>query len=53
VLWADAIRQEFNVPKGYKLLYGIAIGHPAESLINTFGADRISAAEITVPLAHG
>jgi nitroreductase len=53
VLWADAIRREFNVPKGYKLLYGIAIGHPAESLINTFGADRISAAEITVPLVRG
>lgn len=50
-LWADAIRREFRVPAGYKLLYGIAVGYPSDSLINTFGADRLPAAEITMPLA--
>jgi nitroreductase len=49
-LWADAIRREFKVPAGYKLLYGIAVGYPSEALINTFGAERISAADITMPL---
>ncbi len=48
VLWADAVRREFKVPKGYKLLYGIAVGHPSDALINSFGAERLPAADITV-----
>ena len=48
VLWADAVRRELNVPKGYKLLYGIAVGYASDSIINTFGATRLTPAEVTV-----
>jgi nitroreductase len=50
-LWANAIRREFKVPAGYKLIYGIAVGHASDAVINTFGADRLPAADITMPLA--
>jgi nitroreductase len=47
-LWPSAVRKEFNVPKGYKLIYGIAIGYPSDALVNTFQAERIGAAQITI-----
>lgn len=47
-LWPSAVRKEFNVPKGYKLVYGIAIGYPSTALVNTFQAERIPGAEITL-----
>lgn len=45
-LWADPIRKEFQIPKGYKLLCGIAVGYPSEDKVNTFKAERISIEEI-------
>ncbi len=45
-LWADPIRKEFNIPKGYKLLCGIAIGYPSDDKVNSFQAERISIEEI-------
>ena len=45
-LWADPIRKEFNIPKGYKLLCGVAIGYPSDDKVNTFQAERISIEEI-------
>lgn len=50
VLWADAVRRHFDVPKGYRLLYGIAVGYPSDAPVNDFGAHRLTAGEITVPL---
>ena len=45
-IWADVVRKEFDVPREYKLLCGIAIGYPSDALINTFQADRLDIAEI-------
>ncbi len=45
-IWADAVDREFYVPKGYKLLYGVAIGYPSDAAVNDFGANRIGAEEI-------
>lgn len=45
-LWADPIRKEFQIPKGYKLLCGIAVGYPSDDKVNTFQAERISIEEI-------
>jgi nitroreductase len=50
-LWANAIRREFKVPAGYKLIYGIAVGYASEAVINTFGADRLPTADITMKKA--
>jgi nitroreductase len=45
-LWADPIKREFAIPKGYKLLCGIAVGHPSEHPVNNFRAERLSIEEI-------
>ncbi len=45
-LWADPIRKEFNIPKGYKLLCGIAIGYPSDDKVNGFKAERLPIEEI-------
>lgn len=45
-LWATPVRKEFNVPKQYKLLYGIALGYPSDHHVNSFQAERIDIEEI-------
>ncbi len=47
-IWSNAVRKEFKVPKGYRLIYGIAIGHPSKDKVNGFQAERIDAAEIAI-----
>ncbi len=49
-IWPDLVRAEFHVPKDYKLLCGIALGYPTDAEVNSFGAERISAAEITAEI---
>jgi nitroreductase len=45
-LWADPIRKEFSIPKGYKLLCGIAVGYPSDDKVNGFRAERLPIEEI-------
>jgi nitroreductase len=45
-IWPKAVHEEFNIPKGYKLIYGIAIGYPDDAEVNTFKAHRIGSEEI-------
>jgi len=49
IIWDDVIRKEFDVPKDYKLLTGLAIGYPKDSHINKFGAHRLSPNEVIIP----
>jgi len=56
VLWASAVRKRFDVPKGYKLLYDIAVGSASDARVNEFGAHRLSVSEITMrekPVSNG
>jgi len=50
-LWSDPVRKEFTVPKQYKLLCGIALGYPSKDNVNSFRAERLPIADITIPLA--
>jgi nitroreductase len=50
-VWSDPVRAEFDVPKQYKLLCGIALGYPSKDNVNSFQAERLPIADITVPLA--
>ena len=47
-IWDDVVRKEFNIPKDYRLLCGIAIGYPSDSTANSFKANRIGLDEITI-----
>lgn len=48
IIWDDVIRSEFEVPKDYKLLTGLAIGYPKDSHINKFQAHRLTPEEIII-----
>ena len=45
-IWDDVVRKEFDIPKDYRLLCGMAIGYPSNSPVNSFKANRISVDEI-------
>jgi nitroreductase len=47
-IWDDVVRKEFDVPKSYRLLCGVALGYPSDSAINDFKANRLSVDEITL-----
>jgi nitroreductase len=45
-IWDDVVRREFDIPKEYRLLCGLAIGYPSDSPVNYFKAHRIGPDEI-------
>jgi len=47
-IWEDVVRQEYEIPRGYRLLCGIALGYPSDSPINDFKANRIDVEELTL-----
>lgn len=47
-IWDDVVREEFDIPKGYRLLCGIALGYPSDSPINDFKANRLEIEDVTV-----
>ena len=51
-IWDDVVRREFEVPKDYRLLCGLAIGYPSDAPINSFQAHRINLEEILVKPKH-
>ena len=38
--WRGPVDAEFDIPKGYKLLTGLAIGYASDAPVNTFNAGR-------------
>ena len=49
IIWDDVIRAEFDVPKDYLILTGLAIGYPkVDAKINSFGAHRLSPNDIVI-----
>ncbi len=49
-MWSKAVRQEFKIPRHYKFVYGLAMGYSSDHPVNSFGAERIPIADITL---HG
>ena len=45
-IWDDVVRKEFDIPKDYRLLCGMAIGYPSDSPVNSFKANRIGVDEV-------
>lgn len=48
IIWDDVVRREFDVPKDYRLLTGLAIGYPKDSDINKFQAHRLDPSEVII-----
>ncbi len=47
-IYDDIVREEFNVPDGYELLYGISLGYPSKDPVNAFAAPRLEPKDIKV-----
>lgn len=47
-IYDDIVRSEFDVPEGYELLYGVALGYPSKDSVNTFAAPRLESKDILV-----
>jgi nitroreductase len=47
-IWDDVVRKEFDIPKEYRLLCGIALGYPSDSTVNDFRANRLEVEDVTV-----
>ena len=45
-MWSKPVKREFELPKEYKLVYGIALGYRSYDKINTFKAERLPISEI-------
>lgn len=51
-VWAKPVRKHFDIPRGYKLLFGISLGYPSDAHINDFRPPETTPAEITLhPIA--
>lgn len=49
-IYDDIVRAEFDVPEGYELLYGVALGYPSDHVVNQFAANRFAPSDIKVAL---
>jgi len=47
-VWSRPVRKHFDIPRGYKLLFGISLGYPSGAHINDFRPPETSSAEITL-----
>lgn len=45
-IWDDVVRKEFEIPKDYRLLCGLALGYPSDDKVNSFKANRIGVDEL-------
>ena len=47
-IWSTPVKKEFDVPRNYKLLCGIALGYSSTDKANSFGAERLPISDITI-----
>jgi nitroreductase len=49
-VWAKPVRKHFDIPRGYKLLFGVSLGYPSDASINDFRPPETLPADITLHL---
>lgn len=49
-LWREPVAAHFALPKHYKLICGLSLGHPLDTPINRFKPDRRTLDELLLPL---
>lgn len=48
-MWRSPLDQHFDIPKEYKLVCGLALGYPAENIVNTYRPNKLGLNELLVP----
>lgn len=50
-MWRSPLEQHFNIPDGYKLVCGLALGYPeVDEKVNTYRPKKISLEELMIPV---
>jgi len=49
-IWRSPIDKHFNIPKGYKLLCGLALGYPADAKVNSYRPDKLALNDLLIPV---
>jgi len=47
-VWAKPVRKHFDIPRGYKLLFGVSLGYPSDAPINDFRPPETTPEDITL-----
>ena len=48
-IWRAPIDKHFTIPKGYKLVCGLALGYPEENKVNSYRPEKIDLEELLIP----
>lgn len=48
-LWRSPLDEHFEVPRGYKLVCGVALGHPLQAGVNQYRPEKISLDDLLIP----
>ena len=48
-MWRSPLEQHFNIPKGYKLVCGLALGYPTDDIVNTYRPNKLGLDELLIP----
>ena len=53
-MWRSPLEEHFDIPDGYKLVCGLALGYPkASEQVNTYRPNKISLDELIIPTKSG
>ena len=48
-MWRSPLEEHFDIPKGYKLVCGLALGYPNEDIVNTYRPNKLGLEELLIP----
>lgn len=48
-IWRSPIDKHFSIPKGYKLVCGLALGYPEDDKVNSYKPKKIELDELLIP----
>lgn len=48
-IWRSPIDKHFDIPKGYKLVCGLALGYPEDNKVNSYKPKKIELDELLIP----
>lgn len=48
-IWRSPIDKHFGIPKGYKLVCGLALGYPEDNKVNSYKPKKIELDELLIP----
>jgi nitroreductase len=47
-VWSGPVRKHFDIPRGYKLLFGISLGYPSDAPVNSFRPPETTSRDVVL-----